>query len=84
MEKKIKSDKECAQTISRRKFLQMCGSTIALGAIMGSSGVLLSRMYKGGKPTEGCQAYPNGVSDKETHCKKCGVKECPIRKGVNI
>ena len=76
MEQSMDNKMDNKQNISRRKFLQTCGSFIAGGSILGVTCVLLHKRFGQEAPTE------------QTYCSvckiNCSLRYCPLRKGITI
>ena len=67
---------EKKQKISRRNFLQKCGSVVAGGSIAGLSGILLHRNLT----ADESQKVDACISPR-TSCSDCEVN-CPVRKRI--
>ncbi|MFV0346415.1 MAG: hypothetical protein ACK5IQ_09260 [Bacteroidales bacterium] len=69
------------EKISRKKFMQMCGSGVAGAGILVITGILLRRMY--GAKNDNC-TRDDIQSAANLKCSKCKISSCPLRKGLTI
>lgn len=72
------------QNISRKKFLRLCGSFIAGGSILGLTGILLQKTSLLRTSITRQEACSDEAKRSNDACNICHVKNCPLRKGVDL